>query len=61
MEKEKVVEIMTNVIMDLNKQLAEHNEVPQEAIDEMLASIKETTDVINGLVYDKLKEAGVIA
>ena len=61
MEKEQVVEIMTNVIMDLNKQLAEHNQVPAEDIAEMFASIKETTDVINGLVYDKLKEAGVIA
>lgn len=61
MEKEQVVDIMTNVIMDLNRQLAEHNEVPLDQVEEMLASIKETTDVINGVVYDKLKEAGVIS
>ena len=59
MEKQDVVDIMTKVVMDLNKQLAEHNEVPLEEIEEMLASIKETTDAVNGLVYERLKEAGV--
>jgi hypothetical protein len=61
MEKQEVIDIMTGVVMDLNKQLAEHNEVPLDQIEEMLASIKETTDAINGLVYEKLKEAGVIS
>lgn len=61
MEKQDVVDIMTKVVMDLNKQLAEHNEVPLEEIEEMLASIKETTDAVNGLVYETLKEAGVIS
>lgn len=61
MEKQDVVDIMTKVVMDLNKQLAEHNEVPLEEIEEMLASIKETTDAVNGLVYERLKEAGVIS
>ena len=61
MEKQEVIDIMTNVVMDLNKQLAEHNEVPEADIKEMLDSIKETTDAVNGLVYEKLKEAGVIS
>ena len=58
--KDEVVEIMTNVINDMNRQLGWQNQTPSDQVDAFIEQMKPELNRVNGLLYDKLKEVGVI-
>jgi transcriptional/translational regulatory protein YebC/TACO1 len=58
MEKEQVVELMTETIINLNVSLAKQNNVPQEQIDQMIELSTPQFNTLNSIVYDVLKENG---
>jgi hypothetical protein len=60
MEKEQVVKLMTDTIINLNVELAHQQDASQEEIDKM---VEITTPQMNGLtniLYEVLKLNGVI-
>lgn len=59
MEKEQVVALMTETIINLNVGLAQQNNVPQDQIDQMVELSTPQFNTLNGLLYDVLKENGV--
>jgi hypothetical protein len=58
MEKEQVVELMTETIINLNVSLAKQNNIPQEQIDQMIELSTSQFNTLNGILYDVLKENG---
>jgi hypothetical protein len=61
MDKEQVVELMTETIINLNIGLAKQKEMPQEEIDQMVELSRPQFRVVNGILYDVLKENGALA
>ena len=61
MDKEQVVELMTETIVNLNIGLAKQKEIPQDEIDKMAEISRPQFRVVNGIVYDVLKENGALA
>jgi len=61
MDKEQVVELMTETIINLNIGLAKQKEMPQEEIDQMAEISRPQFRVVNGILYDVLKENGALA
>jgi transcriptional/translational regulatory protein YebC/TACO1 len=61
MEKEQVVELMTKTIIDLNVEIANQNDVPQEQIDQMIEVTTPQMNQLNSIMYEVLKVNGVIA
>lgn len=61
MNKEQVVELMTETIINLNIGLAKQKEMPQEEIDQMVEISRPQFRVVNGILYDVLKENGALA
>ncbi len=59
MDKEQVVELMTETILNLNIGLAQQNNMPQDQIDQMAEMAKPQFRTVNGILYDVLKENGV--
>ena len=60
MDKEQVVELMTETILNLNIGLAQQNNMPQDQIDQMAEIAKPQFRTVNGILYDVLKENGVL-
>jgi len=58
MDKEQVVELMTETIINLNVSLAKQNNIPQEQIDQMIELSTSQFNTLNGILYDVLKENG---
>jgi len=58
MNKEQVVELMTETIINLNIGLAKQKEMPQDEIDQMVEISRPQFRVVNGILYDVLKENG---
>ena len=58
MDKEQVVELMTETIINLNIGLAKQKEMPQDEIDQMVEISRPQFRVVNGILYDVLKENG---
>lgn len=58
MEKEQVVALMTETIINLNVGLAQQNNVPQDQIDQMIELSTPQFNTLNGILYDVLKENG---
>lgn len=61
MYRDEVVKIMSDTIDNFNRQQAEINGVPSEQIEEYISAQREQMDFVNGMVYDVLKESGVIS
>ena len=61
MDKEQVVELMTETIVNLNIGLAKQKEIPQDEIDKMAEISRPQFRIVNGIVYDVLKENGALA
>lgn len=61
MDKEQVVELMTETIVNLNIGLAKQKEMPQDEIDKMAEMSRPQFRVVNGILYDVLKENGALA
>jgi hypothetical protein len=49
---------MTETIINLNIGLAKQKEMPQEEIDQMVEISRPQFRVVNGILYDVLKENG---
>ena len=60
MEKQEVVAIMTGAILDENVRMAKIANVPEEQINSMMDSFIPQYNTFNGLIYDVLKEKGII-
>ena len=61
MDKEQVVELMTETIVNLNIGLAKQKEMPQDEIDKMAEISRPQFRIVNGILYDVLKENGALA
>lgn len=58
--KSEVVKIMTDTIVDMNRQMGLQQGVPRDQIEKMIDDSFTQLTMVNGLLYDKLKEIGVI-
>lgn len=60
MRREEAIDVMSNVVLDMNRQLGEQQGIPQQQIDITLSAMKEELDKVNGMLFDALYEHGVI-
>ena len=58
--KSEVVQIMTDTIVEMNRQMGIQQGVPSEQVQKMIDDSYTQLMMVNGLLYDKLKEIGVI-
>ncbi len=58
--KEEVVQFMTNVINDLNRQMAEQNQIPASEIQEAIMQHQEQLMFVNSILYDALVSNNLI-
>lgn len=61
MEKQQVVDLMTETIEDFNRIVARQQNVPQEQVEQLLKSVQSQVVMVNELLYDTLKDKGIIA
>jgi len=62
MEKEKVVEMMTNFVINLNREeMAKTGQLNQTQIDQMIQQVTESIYMINSKIYDLLDDNGIIS
>lgn len=61
MNREEVIELMTETILNLNIGLARQNNMPEDEIDKMAENAKPQFRVVNGILYDVLKENGALS
>jgi transcriptional/translational regulatory protein YebC/TACO1 len=59
MEKDQVVELMTETIIALNVELAHQNNISQEEIDKAIESTKPQLMSVNRVLYEVLKVNGI--
>lgn len=60
MYKEEVVKIMSDSIDNMNRQMAQQHGMPPENVEEQIKQARPQLDHVNGMLYDLLKEYGVI-
>lgn len=60
MRREDAINVMSKVVLDMNRAMGEQQGVPQQQIDLTLDSMKDELDKVNGLIFDTLYEHGVI-
>jgi hypothetical protein len=60
MDKDQVVELMTDAVVSLNKNIAVEQNVPSEQIDEFIKLSMPQFKYVNGLLYDILDTNGLI-
>lgn len=60
MYREEAVRLMTDTIDEYNRQQAEVHGMSSEQIEEYIVQQKEQLDFVNGMLYDVLKQNGVI-
>ena len=61
MYRDEAIKLMTNTIDDFNRQQGDLNGIPREQIEAYIEQGKDQMDFVNGMLYDVLKENGVIA
>jgi hypothetical protein len=61
MTKEEVVMLMSDTVDEFNRQSAMHNSYPLDQIEEFIAQGRQQMEYVNGILYDVLKENGVIS
>lgn len=60
MRREEAIEIMNNAILDMNRRMAEEQNIPSQQIDMTLDQMKPQLTEANGLIFDALYDNGVI-
>lgn len=60
MRREDAINVMTNVVLDMNKEMGTQQGIPQQQIDNTLAQMKPELDKVNGMLFDALYEHGII-
>jgi hypothetical protein len=58
--KEEVVQFMTNVINDLNRQMAEQNQIPESEVQEAIEQHQQQLMFVNSILYDALEANNLI-
>lgn len=58
--KEEVVQFMTNVINDLNRQMAQQNQIPESEIQQAIEQHQEQLMFVNSILYDALEQNNLI-
>jgi hypothetical protein len=61
MNRDEVVKLMTDVVNDINKQMAWQTGMPSDQLNQAIAQMQPELNRVNGLIYDKLKSLGVIS
>lgn len=60
MRREEAITLMSNVIIDMNRELGRGQGIGEQEIEATLAQMKIELDKVNGMLFDALYEAGVI-
>lgn len=60
MRREEAIEIMNNAILEMNRKMAEEQNIPSQQIDMTLDQMKPQLTEANGLIFDALYDNGVI-
>ena len=61
MTREEVVTLMCNTVDEFNRYNATQNNFSAEQIEEFILAGRESMEFVNGMLYDVLRENGVIA
>jgi hypothetical protein len=60
MLRDEVIELMTNVINKMNREMGAQHNIPSDILEQQIITQKPQLDYVNGLLYDQLFEYGVI-
>ena len=60
MNREEVVRLMCNTVDEFNRYNAAQNNFSSEQIEEFILAGREQMEFVNGMLYDVLRENGVI-
>lgn len=60
MLRDEVIELMTNVINKMNREMGLQHNIPADVLEQQIIAQKEQLDYVNGLLYDQLFEYGII-
>ena len=58
--RQEVVDIMTNAIENMNRQMAVQQNVPSDQVEQAISQGKPQLMYVNGMLYDLLVDNGVI-
>jgi|688.fasta_scaffold374164_4 hypothetical protein len=61
MTREEVVTLMCNTVDEFNRYSAAQNNFSAEQIEEFILAGREQMEFVNGMLYDVLRDHGVIA
>ena len=60
MDKDQVVQLMTNTVVAWNRQMAEDQKMPQDTLDSWIESAIPQFQYVNSMLYDALVSNGII-
>jgi hypothetical protein len=60
MIRDEVIDLMTNVINKMNREMAMQHNLPADVLEEQILNQKPQLDHVNGLLFDTLLEYGYI-
>lgn len=60
MYREEAVQLMCDTVNETNRYLAGQNNMSENQIEEYIAQSQEQLKFMNGIIYDALKQNGVI-
>lgn len=58
--RDEVIELMTNVINKMNREMAAQHNIPSDVLEEQILNQKPQLDYVNGLLFDTLLDNGYI-
>lgn len=61
MYRDEAIELMCNTVNEMNRSMAAQAGLPSEQIEDFITQGQRQLKHVNGLLYDTLKENGVIA
>ena len=61
MSKEEIVKLMCDTVDEYNRQSAVHNNYPVDQMEEFILAGREQMEHVNGIIYDVLKNSGIIS
>ena len=60
MYRDEVLQLMCNTIDEFNRYQAQQQGAPMDQVEEYIKQSKEQMEFVNGMLYDMLKDNGVI-
>ena len=60
MLRDEVIELMTNVINKMNREMGAQHNIPSDVLEQQIITQKPQLDYVNGLLFDTLVEYGMI-